>query len=235
MAKTGVLALLLAAALVAPSSSAAPAPRKAAAKKDWSKTVTVTPQGGFRMGNPAAAIKLVEYGSLACPHCRHFEQTGFQPLVQKYVRGGRVSFEFRNLLISGPDIAISMLTRCAGPAKFFPMAHYVFTTQPQWEEKLADISSDDQAALEKLSDQQRVVRFAQLGGFGAIAGKFGLTPTQTRACLADPKGLKRLLDMTQQAMANGIQHTPTFLINGKIVEGGTWEKLEPQLRQAGRG
>ena len=57
----------------------------------------MTPEGGFRMGNPAAPIKLVEYGSLACPHCRHFEETGYKPLLQTYVRTGRVSYEFRNL------------------------------------------------------------------------------------------------------------------------------------------
>jgi protein-disulfide isomerase len=235
MAKFAALALLLGAALVPQAQAVAAPASKAAAKKDWSRTVAVTPQGGFRMGNPAAPVKLVEYGSLACPHCRHFEQTGFKPLVDSYVRSGRVSYEFRNLLISGPDIAISMLTRCAGPGKFFQMSHYVFETQPQWQDKVASMSDADQAALEKLSDQQRVVRYAQLAGFGAIAARFGITPVQSRQCLADAKGLKRLLDMTQQAMSNGISHTPTFIINGKIVEGATWEALEPQIRQAGRG
>ena len=77
---------------------------KAAPARDWSKTVAVTPDGGFRMGNPAAKVKLVEYGSLACPHCRHFEETGYKPLVQNYVRPGQVSYEFRNYLLNTPDI-----------------------------------------------------------------------------------------------------------------------------------
>ena len=77
----------------------------------------MTPEGGFRMGNPAAPIKLIEYGSLACPHCRHFAETGYKPLLQNYVRTGRVSYEFRNLLISGPDISVSLLARCFGPGQ----------------------------------------------------------------------------------------------------------------------
>ena len=74
------------------------------------------------MGNPNARVKLVEYGSLACPHCRHFEETGYKPLVQGYVRTGRVSYEFRSFLLNAPDISVSLLAHCAGPAKFFPMS-----------------------------------------------------------------------------------------------------------------
>ena len=54
-----------------------------------------------------------------------------------------------------------------------------------------------------------------------------MTPARARQCLADPKGLKRLLDMTKQATASGIKHTPTFLINGKMTDAATWEDLEP--------
>jgi protein-disulfide isomerase len=36
---------------------------------DWTKMVTQTPEGGFLMGNPQADVKLIEYGSMTCPHC----------------------------------------------------------------------------------------------------------------------------------------------------------------------
>jgi protein-disulfide isomerase len=188
------------------------------------------------MGNPAAPVKLVEYGSLACPHCRHFEETGYKPLVQNYVRTGRVSYEFRNLLINGPDMSISLLTRCAGPAKFFPMSELVYATQEQWQKKIEEMSSADKAAIDKMTDQQAVIRFAELGGMGQLAARFGISQARARQCLADPKGLQRLLDMTKTAMDNGIGHTPTFLINGKVTDAATWEDLEPLIKQAaGRG
>ncbi|MEA3079375.1 MAG: hypothetical protein QOF05_783, partial [Sphingomonadales bacterium] len=56
-------------ATTAASAAPRPAPKP---KVDWARTVVATPEGGFRMGNPSAKVKLVEYGSLACPHCRHF-------------------------------------------------------------------------------------------------------------------------------------------------------------------
>jgi protein-disulfide isomerase len=185
------------------------------------------------MGNPAAPVKLVEYGSLACPHCRHFEETGFKPLVQSYVRTGRVSYEFRNLLISGPDISMSLLAHCSGPGKFFAMSQYVFATQPQWQKKFEEMSEADKAALDKMTNEQRVIRYAQIAGMGQIAARFGVTPARARQCLADPKGLKRLLDMTQQATESGVDHTPSFLINGKLTQAATWEDLEPLIKQAG--
>ena len=37
-----------------------------------------TPEGGFVMGNPNAKVKLIEFGSMTCPHCAEFEEKGAQ-------------------------------------------------------------------------------------------------------------------------------------------------------------
>ncbi|MFD2578185.1 hypothetical protein ACFSTD_05280 [Novosphingobium colocasiae] len=39
----------------------------APAGKAWADMVEVTADGGYRLGNPEAPIKLIEYGSLSCP------------------------------------------------------------------------------------------------------------------------------------------------------------------------
>jgi protein-disulfide isomerase len=205
---------------------------KAAPSHDWSRTVVATPEGGFRMGNPNAKVKLVEYGSLACPHCRHFEETGYKPLVDDYVRTGRVSYEFRNFLLNAPDLAVSMLAHCAGPTKFFPMSAVVFETQAQWFQKVAGVTDDQKAAMEKMSVPERMVRLGELAGFPEIAARFGMTPARAHQCLADPKGLQQLLNVTKAATDAGINHTPTFLIDGKVSDASTWEQLEPELKKA---
>ena len=233
MRPSHVLILLFASALVPSAAATATSAGKVAAKQDWTKAVALTPDGGFRMGNPAAPVRLVEYGSLACPHCRHFDETGFKPLVQSYVSTGRVSYEFRNLLISGPDISISLLAHCSGPGKFFAMSQYVFATQPQWVKRFESMSDAQQDELAKMTNQQQVVRFAEIGGFAQIASRFGVSSARARQCLADPKGLKRLLDMTEKATESGVKHTPSFLINGKLTDASTWGDLEPLIRQAG--
>lgn len=224
-------AIVLAAVALAPGGAVA-AP-KAAHAVNWTRVVARTPEGGFRMGNPNAKVKLVEYGSLACPHCRHFEQTGYKPLVQQYVRSGRISYEFRNLLLNAPDMSASLLAHCAGPAKFFAMSNMVFATQPQWFDKISGLSEADRAEIAKLDGPQRIIRIGEVAGFPQIAARYGLTPLRSRQCLADPKGLERLLNVTKGAEDIGIHQTPTFLINGKVVDAATWEDLEPLLKAAG--
>src|SRR5437764_14921073 len=59
----------------------------------WVDVVNAT-SAGFMMGNPNAKVKLVEIGSLSCPHCSPFEETGDTPLVQKYVQTGDRNSEF---------------------------------------------------------------------------------------------------------------------------------------------
>jgi protein-disulfide isomerase len=229
------LAIVVAALIALPVGSAAAAPKAAnrsVPARDWSRTVVATPEGGFRMGNAAAPVKLVEYGSLACPHCRHFEQTGYKPLVQNYVRTGKVSYEFRNFLLNAPDVSISLLAHCAGASKFFPMSEAVFDTQPQWEDKIEQMSADDKAAIDKMPVPQRLVRFAEIGQFPQLAARFGVAPARARQCLTDQKGLDRLLDVTKAAQAAGVHRTPTFLVNGKQIDGSTWEELEPELKKA---
>jgi protein-disulfide isomerase len=227
------------AALAAAPAAAAPAHKRpvhragAPAAHDWSRTVLVTPAGGFRMGNPAARVKVLEYGSLACPHCRHFAETGYRPLVQRYVRTGRVSYEFRNLILNAPDISVSLLTRCAGPSQFFPMSKVVYATQPQWIGRLQALSAAQKTELSSLSDNARIARLAQFVGFTQVAARFGVTPVRARQCLADPAGLKRLLAMAEAAGKIGVNQTPTFFVNGAKTEASTWEELEPLLRKAG--
>jgi len=184
------------------------------------------------MGSPTAKVKLVEYGSLACPHCRHFEETGYKPLVQNYVRTGRVSYEFRNLLLNGPDIAASLLAHCAGPAKFFPMAEVVYASQSQWFDRIEKITDAQKAEIGKMGDQQRIARLGEIAGFPQIAARFGMTPSQSRQCVMDPKGVERLLGVTKKAEDAGVAHTPTFFINGQMVDALTWEELEPLLKKA---
>ncbi|MGZ2412685.1 protein-disulfide isomerase [Sphingomonas sp. F9_3S_D5_B_2] len=227
--RTAAFAVIAPALCLAPIAGAAVKPAPA---RDWSRTVAATAEGGIRLGNPAARVKVVEYGSLMCPHCRHFEQTGFKPLVQGYVRKGQVSFEFRNLLLNAPDISATLLTRCAGAAKFFPMADVVYATQPQWQKRIADLSEADNSALQAMTDQQRIVRYAQVTGLVSVAARFGVTTARARQCLNDPKALQQLLDVTKRASDNGVHHTPTFLINGKVSDAATWEQLEPELKTA---
>ena len=223
------------AADAAPARHAAPPARHASAPaaRDWSRTVVATPEGGFRMGNPAARVKLVEYGSLTCPHCAAFSRTGTAPLVAGYVRTGKVSYEFRNYVLNGIDVTASLLARCAGPAGFFAMAESLYATQPQWVGKIAGLSEAQKDQLKSLSEGQRLGRLADIGGLTQVAARHGVAPGRGKQCLADPAGLDRLGKMYEAAQARGVAGTPTFFVNDVRVDGVGWAEVEPALRRAG--
>jgi hypothetical protein len=115
------------------------------------------------------------------------------------------------------------------------MAEVAFATQPQWVARIRDMPSADRSAIEKMTDSQRFARLAEIAGFTRLAARFGVPPARARQCLADPAGLKRLLDMEAAANAIGVRYTPTFFINGTQTEAATWEQLEPLIRQAAGG
>ena len=228
--KNAVAALVLALGAVGiPAATAAP--RHAVnAKTDWARTFGVTPDGGFRMGNPGAKIAVVEYGSLTCPHCRHFAETAVGPLVAQYVRTGKASYEFRPYILDGVDIAANLVARCNGPAAFFPMAADLYATQPLWRARITDA---DIERLGALSQGEMMVRIAEATGLILTGAAYGIAPGKARACLTSQAANERLAAMRQSASALGVTGTPTILVNGSVVPAYDWASLQPFLKRAG--
>jgi protein-disulfide isomerase len=232
MRRSAALALLSILALAVPASAKAPAkaPAKPAARADWTRTFSVTAQGGFRMGNPKAKIAVVEYGSLTCPHCRHFAETAVNPLVAQYVRTGKASYEFRPFILDGIDVAANLLARCSGPAPFFPMAADLYATQPMWRARISDADMERFGALPQ---GQMMVGIAEQAGLILTGAAHGIAPAKARACLSDEAAAERLATMRQAASASGVTGTPTLLVNGKVVPAYDWTSLQPFLKRAG--
>jgi protein-disulfide isomerase len=230
--------LLLAAVALLPSVgssfSAAAAPRTTA-QRDWTKAIAATPEGGFRMGNPAAPLKLVEYASYTCPHCADFAEQGVPQLIARYVKSGRVSFELRNFVRDPYDLSAALLSRCAGTRNFFPLMHNIFMTQDQWTGRFAALSASEYDALTALEQTPKLIRIASIGGFDAMVAKFGVPPARATACLSDKKAAARLAAIRGAAISQyDVRGTPTFLINGKKADGAyDWATLEPLLAGGG--
>ena len=88
----------------------------------WADTVTITPEGGYMIGNPDAPLKLVEYASHTCGACASFAATGKAALKDKYVPTGVVSFELRNLVRDPIDLSIAALVRCGAKENMQPLS-----------------------------------------------------------------------------------------------------------------
>jgi len=236
-----MLGLLAATALAACSKPATDAPAHAAAAavpppagKAWTDVVAATPEGGYRMGNPNAAVQLVEYGSFTCPHCKRFEAEGLPAIKRDYVASGRVSYEFRPFLIHSPDPMATLLVECRGPATFFPLSEQVYAEQDTWLNKLVAVPARVQEGWQRLAPADQMQAMAQAAGLKAFMAARGLPPAQADKCLADPLGPGKLVAVRDHATNDlNVTGTPAFFINGQQVqEVTTWEALQPQLKNA---
>ena len=224
-------ALAAAAALALPAFALDAQPRRAPAARDWTQTVARTPEGGFRMGNPDAPVKVIEYLSLACVHCAAFARASHPRLAQNYIRPGRVSIEYRNIVISGPDVAATVLTRCAAPRAFFAMAHELLATREQWLGRMSAVPQAERAEINQLPPMQAVQRVVPLLGLDRVAARHGITPAAQRACLTTQTNYDRIEAMARAAHdQHGATGTPTFVINGRTVtDTNVWAGIEPLL------
>jgi protein-disulfide isomerase len=206
----------------------------APAGRAWSDVVAVTPDGGYRMGNPDAALKLVEYGSLSCPHCAHFAQQGLQTLSNDFVGSGRVSYEYRSFVIHPQDVPLTVLAQCAPQDAFFPMLGQIYNNFDALNAPLADQETVKKAeAALQAAPAQRWPGFADALGFTAFFAQRGLPTAQANACLADVSKAKAVADRSQKWGDSGIEETPTLLLNGNKLDAGDWASVKTALENAG--
>ncbi len=215
-----------------PEVTAAPVP--APNNGDWSTIVAKTPEGGFLMGNPNAKVKLIEFGSMTCPHCAEFEHQGGKALIDNYVKKGLVSWEFRNYIRDPFDMTASLLARCGGAASFFGLTRNLFADQRDWIGKIQAADPAQLQALQGAPPAQQFSSIADMGGLKQYATMRGVPRAKADQCLANQAEIDQLVQMTSDAVSTyNIPGTPTFLINGTVVEQtATWELLEPKIKEA---
>ena len=222
-------ALASLALLTMPGSGNAQRGRAHVAQRDWSLIAARTPEGGIRIGNPAAPVKLVEYGSISCPHCAAFSAEGALALRTRHVRSGRVSWEYRPYLIFPTDPGIFMLLNCAGPARFFAATEQLYATQNDWYGRVRALPADQLQRIGALPPLEQAAALVHAAGLDLFFRARGLTPAQINACLADHAGIERLAAISRHANDLGVQGTPTFFINGRSIGTVAWARLEPML------
>ncbi|HEY0624612.1 thioredoxin domain-containing protein [Sphingomonas sp.] len=206
----------------------------APAGTQWTDKVEKTAEGGFRMGNPDAPIKLIEYGSRTCGHCAAFANTGMEPL-KAYIAAGKVSFEFRDFLLNPIDLGAALLGQCAGPGPFFAIMDQMYEEQHTILQNGPKEGDPFIQQVEAMSPAQRTAALAEKFGYLAFVQQRGVPEAQARQCLADQGAIDALVKGNEAAQKEyNIPGTPTFILNGKVLENtGTWPQVEAALKAAG--
>jgi protein-disulfide isomerase len=197
---------------------------------DWTQVVTAT-ETGYRMGNPNARVRLVEYGSISCHHCADFSR-GAGPLTSQYVKSGQVSWEYRPHMLFPTDPGIFALLQCRGAEPYFQLVEQLYADQDAWLSRVQQYAQANGPALEAMDAPQRAAAYIRGAGLDQFFRQRGMPQSQIDSCLANPQNLQRIAELTQRGtQENGVTGTPTFIVNDAKQEGvGSWEQLEPLLR-----
>ena len=162
------------------------------------------------LGNPDAPVTVIEYASFTCPHCRSFHEGAFKQLKADYIDTGRIHFIYREVYFDRLGLWAGMLARCAGPERYFGMAEMIYATQPDW------IGNGDPTTV--ADNLRRMGRTA------------GMTDEQVDACLQDGDLARAMVAVYQQnAEADGIDSTPSFMINGEKYSNMSYEEFSAIL------
>jgi protein-disulfide isomerase len=201
----------------------------------WADVVNQTAEG-YMMGNPNAKVKLIEIASLGCPYCKKFEDEGAPALIEKYVKPGKISWEFRPYPIHGSiDVAAALIVECNGPKTFFPLSQALYKDQLVWMGKVEATPQDKLAQIQNLPTNQLFVAMANIAGLQDWAAARGVPQAKSSQCLTDQKQIDH-----QVQVANDVNNqypdfkgTPSFVIGGNLLANtGEWSKLQPQLDAA---
>lgn len=200
----------------------------------WADVVEITPEDGYRIGNPDAPVKLIEYASHTCPHCAAFAEEAGPALKDKYIASGVVSWEVREQLHNPVDLMVAMLARCGAKESFLPLSEQVWANLGP----ILQVAQANQAALaqaQNLPENQRFQQMAQASGLLDFFSARGIAREQALVCLADGAKAQAIADRSdKQSEELEITGTPQFIINGrKIDDVAAWDKLEPALQNAG--
>jgi protein-disulfide isomerase len=149
------------------------------------------------LGKDDAPVTIVEYASLTCGHCAAFHNTVFPKIKEKYVDSGQVRFIMREFPLDNLAAAASMLTRCAGGEKTYPLVEVLFKQQEQWA----------------------FVRGNPVPELFKVAKQAGFTQESFDKCLTDQKLLEQVTSIRSKAADKfGVSSTPTFFVNGKRLQ-----------------
>jgi protein-disulfide isomerase len=218
-----IVALIAAILLFAPAHAAA---------QDWTRTVTMTADGAYVLGNPRAPTHITEYLSYTCPHCAHFVAEASAPLKDR-VRRGLVRIELRNAIRDAYDLTAAVLARCGGKARFFADNEALFAQQAAW---LPKVQAYENTRGDKAFEDTgaRLADIAAATGLTGFMAKRGLKPQVQRQCLADKRTQDLLAAMAKDAWEDRkIEGTPTLAVNGRLLPGvHDWAGLSAALNAA---
>jgi protein-disulfide isomerase len=154
------------------------------------------------LGDARAKVTIIEFGDYQCPSCRLFWREVEPRLKKDYITTGKVKLVYRDfpiVQIHPEAMLAAMAADCAADQdKYWQYHDKVFREQDRGEDTLVRFKAAD---LKKW------------------AKDISLDPTAFNECLDSARHKDEVAKDKADGDDVGIQGTPTFFINGRIVGG----------------
>ena len=162
-------------------------------------TVLEVTEDDFVIGDKNAPVTIIEYASLSCSHCADFHNNTLGDLKKEYVDTGKARIVFRNFPFNYPALLGSLVLRCIPEDVRYDYMNALFQLQPKW------------VVRDNAKSTQELYKIMQSGG---------MTKEEFETCTNNTE-LENIILQAVIAAQNefNIQSTPSFLINGNLVEG----------------
>lgn len=163
------------------------------------------------LGNPDAAVTVMEYASYTCPHCASFHANSYPQLKADYIDTNKIKFIYRDVYFDRFGLWASMIARC-DDSKFFGITDMLYKRQAEWS---------------RAGDAPTVV--GEMRKIGLVAG---LSNEQMDACLNNQAWAEALVAKFQETTgADDVNSTPTLFVNGTKYSNMSYAQLSDLIEQ----
>jgi len=156
-------------------------------------------ENDFIIGDEGAPVTIIEYASMSCSHCANFHKNTLPDLKIEYIDTGKVRMIFRDYPFNYPALLGSMMMRCIPNEVRYDYMNVLYQLQSKWVNR-------DPAVTKK-----ELYKIMQSGG---------MTKDEFDSCYSNLDIENEILEAVMAAQNDfNIRSTPSFIVNGTLVEG----------------
>ncbi len=153
----------------------------------------------FMIGDENAPITIIEYASMSCSHCANFHTNTLPELKKEYINTGKVRMVFRDYPFNYPALLGSMMLRCIPSEVRYDYMNALYELQTTWVDKDPKVT------------KKELYKIMQSGG---------MTKDEFNSCYTNLDNENLILEGVMAAQKEfNIKSTPSFVVNGNILEG----------------
>ena len=156
-------------------------------------------ENDFVIGDENAPVTIIEYASMSCSHCANFHKNTLPELKTEYIDTGKVRMIFRDFPFNYPALLGSMMMRCIPNEVRYDYMNVLYQFQSQWVNR------------DPVVTKKELYKIMQSGG---------MTKDEFDSCYSNLDIENEILEAVMAAQNDfNIRSTPSFIVNGNLVEG----------------